>query len=140
MTRSAKACPVVLRKSAGRLEILAFHHPSAGKQLVKGTIDIGESAEAAALRELREESGIAGAIVSGILGRSDQIDRNQRWHFIVCEIGDTPDDWVHSTEDDGGHDFSFFWHPVNAPTDDEWHPNFVRALKFIEDRLDLDHS
>lgn len=135
LTRSAKACPVVLREAADRLEILAFRHPSAGKQLVKGTIEFGESAEAAALRELQEESGIAGAITLGSLGKSDQIDPDQSWHFIVCETPDLPAGWVHVTKDDGGLDFSFFWHPLDSPPDDVWHPNFVRALAFIRDRL-----
>ena len=55
-----KACPVVLRTRGSR-EILVFEHPLAGIQLVKGTIELGESPEAAALRELGEESGITSA-------------------------------------------------------------------------------
>jgi hypothetical protein len=37
-----KACPVVIRQNNGCLEILAFVHPSAGRQVVKGTIKPGE--------------------------------------------------------------------------------------------------
>lgn len=36
--RANKACPVVLRHST-ELEILAFRHPLAGLQLVKGTVE-----------------------------------------------------------------------------------------------------
>ncbi|WP_410001350.1 NUDIX domain-containing protein [Rhizobium leguminosarum] len=40
------------------LEILAFTHPSAGNQFVKGTVEEGERPQDAAARELREESGL----------------------------------------------------------------------------------
>lgn len=53
-----KVCPVVFRVSRGRAEILAFGHPSAGNQFVKGSIETGEAAPRAAIRELQEESGI----------------------------------------------------------------------------------
>ena len=62
-----KACPVVLQGS----KLLVFRHPSAGIQLVKGTIESGEGPEAAALRELREESGIADAAICEDLGLWD---------------------------------------------------------------------
>jgi 8-oxo-dGTP pyrophosphatase MutT (NUDIX family) len=48
-----KACPVVLR-SLGDGEILAFEHPLAGWQLVKGTVEAGELPRDAAIRELYE--------------------------------------------------------------------------------------
>ncbi len=53
-----KACPIVLREFNGTIEVLGFIHPLAGKQLVKGTIEAGESIEQACIRELKEESGI----------------------------------------------------------------------------------
>lgn len=52
-----KACAVVLR-DRGVLEILAFEHPLAGLQLVKGSVEAGESTCATAVRELMEEAGI----------------------------------------------------------------------------------
>ena len=52
-----KVVPILLRRRE-RLEILAFRHPQAGTQLVKGTLENGEKAEDATLRELAEESGI----------------------------------------------------------------------------------
>lgn len=54
---------VVLRQSAERWQILAFRHPKAGTQLIKGTLETGERPEAGVLRELAEESGIAHAAV-----------------------------------------------------------------------------
>ncbi|WP_272972120.1 NUDIX domain-containing protein [Comamonas terrigena] len=64
-----KACPVVIR-GLGTIEILAFEHPLAGLQLVKGTIEPGETSAAAALRELREESGLHASHVATDLGIS----------------------------------------------------------------------
>ena len=52
-----KACPVVLRRGQ-TLEILAFEHPLAGLQLVKGSVEPGEPTDVAAVRELFEEAGI----------------------------------------------------------------------------------
>ena len=60
MSGPRKACPVVLLRTPGRIEILAFRHPIAGCQLVKGTIEAGETIQTAAERELLEESGIIG--------------------------------------------------------------------------------
>lgn len=62
-----KACPVVLRRT-GDLEVLAFEHPLAGFQLVKGSIEQDESPAAAAVRELLEESGLKASSVSADLG------------------------------------------------------------------------
>ena len=45
-----KACPVVLRSPEGKCEILAFAHPSAGHQFIKGTVEASETPAAAALR------------------------------------------------------------------------------------------
>jgi len=52
MTLAHKACPVVFRDPSMQ-QILAFEHPSAGLQLVKGGIEPGENPRAAALRETR---------------------------------------------------------------------------------------
>ena len=49
-----KAWPIVLREKDGAIEVLAFQHPQAGKQFVKGTIELDEDPVAAAARELRE--------------------------------------------------------------------------------------
>jgi len=59
-TMREKVCPVVHQQVDGVLEVLAFRHPSAGNQFVKGTIEDGEPPPTAALRELREESGNRG--------------------------------------------------------------------------------
>jgi 8-oxo-dGTP pyrophosphatase MutT (NUDIX family) len=55
-----KACPVVLRRGCNGIEFLVFESPLAGKQLIKGTIEAGESLGKACARELEEESGVQG--------------------------------------------------------------------------------
>lgn len=132
-----KVCPVVLRSDGGALQILAFHHPLAGRQLIKGTIEAGESVEAAAVREFHEESGIAAARIVRHLGTWASGFEGQVWAFVECAVDETlPDAWVHDAPDDGGHAFRFFWHPLGAPTDpEEWHSVYRDALQFLHARL-----
>jgi 8-oxo-dGTP pyrophosphatase MutT (NUDIX family) len=130
MTGPQKACPVVLRRTADRIEILAFHHPIAGRQLVKGTIEAPESIPHAAERELLEESGIIGTAIE-YLGAAQMTQPEQEWHFVVCQAGPLPETWTHRTADSGGLDFEFFWHPIDQAPDESWHPLFKQALAFI---------
>ncbi len=84
-----KACPVVLRQDGdGRRRILAFEHPQAGKQLIKGTIEQGEPPDHAALRELAEESGIFEAVLVGSLGRFEVGPPHQVWLAYLCEANE----------------------------------------------------
>ncbi len=129
-----KACPVVIR-GHGHIEILAFAHPLAGLQLVKGTIEPGETSAAAALRELREESGLHASRVAADLGIWASGHADQIWAFHLCEVHHPPDSWTHRTSDDGGHDFRFFWHPLSQPPSAQWHGVFQRALQHIASKL-----
>ena len=130
-----KVAPVVLRRRE-QLEILAFRHPRAGTQLVKGTWEYGESGEDASLRELAEESGIENANVVKALGQLSFRGIRQHWHFYLCQVpGDLPDNWSFYTEDGGGHLFDFFWHGLNEPPGRGWHADFQRALFFLRRRL-----
>ena len=133
--QSIKACPVVLRNTKHSKEILVFRHPLAGIQLVKGTVEKEESIPDAALRELKEESGIRAASIIRNLGSWQATDNEQTWHFFICEVPKLPNTWKHFTKDDGGHEFSFFWHPLKEPTSSEWHPIFVKALRFIKSHI-----
>jgi 8-oxo-dGTP pyrophosphatase MutT (NUDIX family) len=78
-----KACPVVLRSPQGKCEILAFCHPLAGHQFVKGTVEAGETPAAAALRELYEEAGITAQAITTMLGSSNAIQSED-----LCTIQD----------------------------------------------------
>lgn len=129
-----KACPVVIR-GQGAIEILAFEHPLAGLQLVKGTIESGESSRAAALRELREESGLSASNVSADLGIWTSGYENQIWAFHLCEVDHPPESWIHRTSDDGGHDFKFFWYPLSQQPNEQSHSLFQGALKYIATKL-----
>lgn len=129
-----KVCPVVLRRTGSTVDVLAFEHPLAGYQLVKGTVEPGEQLEAAALRELAEESGIASATIARSLGIWSSGIEGQSWAFFECTPAQTlPDTWSHLAPDDGGHVFRFFWHPLLASaSSSQWHPVFRGALSFIE--------
>ena len=129
-----KACPVLLRGDTVKRQILAFHHPQAGKQIVKGTVEPGEDPEAAAIREMAEESGLA-VTIDHALGQLRFDQAGQIWHFFLCRPMPCPESWQHWTEDDGGHLFSFFWQPLSAEPGAGWHPDFIRALRFITDQL-----
>ena len=131
MSSADKVCVVLLREKSGRKEILAFRHPQAGLQLVKGTIQPAELPEEAALRELAEESGLTNATVVRDLGWSDAIADEQRWHFVLVAAPEQPARWVYLAGDDGGHIFSFFWFDLDQLVSREWHESFVRAIAHI---------
>lgn len=132
--RVDKACPVVLR-NIERLEILAFRHPLAGLQLVKGSVEPGELTGAAAVRELFEEAGISGEVIRD-LGTWNSVITGHTWAFHECRVTQTlPDVWSHFATDDGGHEFTFFWHPLASEPSEEWHQIFKDALAFLSRRL-----
>lgn len=125
-----KACPVVLRDRE-TLEILAFEHPLAGLQLVKGSIEPGESTDLAALRELLEEAGIQ-AEPGRKLGEWHSLITGHIWAFHECYVAqELPDTRVHFADDDGGHEFRFFWHPLISEPSERWHQIFKDALSFL---------
>jgi 8-oxo-dGTP pyrophosphatase MutT (NUDIX family) len=136
MIAAHKACPVVFRDASMR-QILAFEHPAAGLQLVKGRIEPGEDARAAALRELEEEAGIgpSATAIAEDLGTWQSGHKDDVWSFHLCTFAPTlPERWTHVCEDDGGHEFKFFWHDVNEEADEKWMPQYRRALEAIRDR------
>ena len=130
--RIPKAVPVVLRGKQDALDILVFAHPEAGTQIVKGTVEPGESVDEAASRELFEEAGISGATCARDLGTWEQCPTGQVWYFREMLVSQTlPDSWEHSTTDDGGHRFVFSWLPLGALAPGTCHPVFVGALAFV---------
>ena len=97
-----KACPVVFRDPSLQ-QILAFEHPKAGLQLVKGRIVPGENAR-------------AGCKAAGERNRRYDRQRPGTWHsehkghiwsFQLCTFTKLPETWTHYCADDGGHDFNF---------------------------------
>ena len=130
-----KACPVILRHNNNKLELLAFEHPTKGKQLVKGGIKKGEHLENACIRELAEESGIEAQVVKH-LGAWQPNFKKQIWGFCLMHYEDIlPDTWKFETKDDGGHIFSFFWQPLNSPLSDNWNETSKGAFEYIKNAL-----
>ncbi|XID95390.1 NUDIX hydrolase [Paenibacillaceae bacterium WGS1546] len=64
MHKEVSAGGVVYRKREGRLEIQIIRDRFGRTTLAKGKLEPGETIEQAALREIAEETGIAGAIVA----------------------------------------------------------------------------
>ncbi|EHP41595.1 MutT/NUDIX family hydrolase [Cupriavidus basilensis OR16] len=132
-----KACPIILRSRHDIVHILAFKHPAAGYQLVKGTIERDESPSEAAIRELCEESGICDAHVVADLGLWNASYQEQIWSFRLCESGaEFPDAWTFETSDDGGHMFEFYWQPLQWDLPEQCHPLFQSALREARRRIE----
>ncbi|ELA6986469.1 NUDIX domain-containing protein [Vibrio parahaemolyticus] len=132
--REIKVCPVVLRNSGNARELLLFEHPLADVQLVKGTFELTDNSyESAALRELKEESGLSNVSTAKYLGSWESGFQNQQWHFVLCEITEKlPNHWRFYTQDDGGHDFNFFWYELGEKADFKCHKVLSGAIKQIE--------
>lgn len=73
--RARSAGGVVFRRDSGAPAILLLKHESGKWMLPKGTIEEGETPEAVALREVREETGISHVRVVADLGE-------ERYHFF----------------------------------------------------------
>jgi 8-oxo-dGTP pyrophosphatase MutT (NUDIX family) len=130
-----KACPVVLRINNNKLELLAFTHPKAGNQLVKGGIKKGEHLDSACVRELQEESGIQAKVVKQ-LGVWESNFKNQIWGFCLMHYeGILPDTWEFETNDDGGHIYSFFWQPLSGKLNSNWNAVYNDAFQYIKNTL-----
>ena len=129
---SDKACPVVTRVTDGLIEILAFQHPNAGQQLVKGTIERGEQPSDAAVRELAEESGLVATGSPFFLTQVNNLPVGDTWFFYDCEVKDSiPEDFSFFTQDEGGLWFRFFWHDVNRELNEKWHPLFHDVMAIV---------
>lgn len=75
---------MVLRRSLG-VDVLAFEHPSGGRQLVKGTIEPGEAPEEAAVRELFEERAWSRS-PSEISERGRRVSKSKSGRFIFVSL------------------------------------------------------
>ena len=127
-TTLLKVLAYVTRPRNGDVELLVFDHrdaPEAGIQVPAGTIEPGESPDVAAVRELREETGLANARP---LGRIDVYEWEHpdtycwhRRHVYQFEASpDTPDSWEHvvsAGDDDRGMTFVCRWLPLGVAED-----------------------
>jgi ADP-ribose pyrophosphatase YjhB (NUDIX family) len=67
-----KVTALVVRETARGREVLLFEHPYAGNQIPAGTVEEGESPDAAVLREAFEETGLNSFAGVRFLGVEDE--------------------------------------------------------------------
>ncbi|HEX7056932.1 MAG TPA: NUDIX hydrolase [Bacilli bacterium] len=82
---------VVYRRDNGDMRILLIQDRFGNMTLPKGKLEHGETMEAAALREIREETGIVGRIVAPLATVAYQFDHAERGrvdkevHYFLVE-------------------------------------------------------
>lgn len=142
-------CAALLRHRGGVVEVLAFEHPLAGVQLVKGTVERGEELAAAVVRELEEESGVVDAVPTALIGTWDRVvgagpredgpAERHRWHvFTLRSTRPLPDEWDHvargSSEEDGLV-FRLRWLVVDEWLAEQLHPLFGDVVRLLRSHL-----
>lgn len=138
-TTKDKAFVYLLR--GGRDLLLLTHpdHPAAGIQVPAGTIEAGETPAAAALRELREETGLSRVRLTAFLGRTlfdlrpfGRAEIHRRHFFAARLEGMAPERWSHVEQhaDYGEVRFDLFWWPLSAGA-----PNLIAEHGALLDRV-----
>ena len=107
-------------------ELLVFEHidvPEAGQQVPAGGVNPNEDLPRAVLREVIEETGLAGVTIVRALTTEDkphpgtgQPRRTTYFHLLAPT--DTADDWIHrveGTDSDIGMMFACHFHPLPLP-------------------------
>jgi ADP-ribose pyrophosphatase YjhB (NUDIX family) len=123
VTYTERVLAYVTREREGRKELLVFDHrdhPSAGTQVPAGRLEPGEELEAALLRELEEESGLANARVVRKFGTfaPHELPHGRRYTNHAYEVAaeGAPDAWEHVVAgdgDDAGLVFVYRWVPLS---------------------------
>ena len=74
-----KVTAFVTRERNGVRELILFRHPTAGIQIPAGTVEDGETPEAAVIREVFEETGLQGVKIEQLLGCiENELEDNDR--------------------------------------------------------------
>ena len=118
-----KALAYITRVREGRSELLVFrpqHQPDEPLQVPGGTIDPGETPEAAVLREVAEEAGLVSLTPHGLVGTALfpwEGVRYLRHFYHFTSAAELPDTWSHTVtagEDDLGMVFLYRWLPLES--------------------------
>ncbi len=125
---SRKAVAYITRRGSSGTQLLVFDHDpqfqDAGTQVPSGTLEVGENPREAALREVREESGLdlEHLRFEGALDEYQFFSAVHRkylhrhvYHFTADD--DIANGWVHKVSGDGGDrglNFHFRWIDLNS--------------------------
>ena len=109
-----KATAVVIRGTGEARELLVFEHARTGFQLPAGTVEEGESFDAAAVRELAEETGLTDVTLHSELGFLDETSgAGNRFHRHIFHFepkGPVEERWDYPC--DCGDEITLFWAPL----------------------------
>ncbi|KFN04088.1 NUDIX domain-containing protein [Bacillus clarus] len=120
MLYKKKVYAYITREKEGVMQLLVFKHrdiQEAGVQVPGGTVDEGETLEAAILREVQEESGLRHLCIESFLADyiihvKEKQEYQKRHFFHVSLLTDVKDTWEHivsAGEEDQGLTFSYQW-------------------------------
>jgi ADP-ribose pyrophosphatase YjhB (NUDIX family) len=118
-----KVLAYIIRERDGESEILVFRHrdfPDAGVQVPAGTVEAGESLEAALHREIEEESGLNKLVIEcEVTVRDFYSPVHREWHkrhfFRLLAPENLPETYQHTVSDSEGDRslvFCYAWWPL----------------------------
>jgi 8-oxo-dGTP pyrophosphatase MutT (NUDIX family) len=115
-----KALIYVVRAGEAGPKVLVFEHrhfPDAGLQVPAGTVEPSEAPEAAAYREVTEESGLTSAQVRLVRKLAEEPEWEQnRQVYLFAPMVELPPRWSHTVAgagEDQGMVFDYYWLPVS---------------------------
>ncbi|MDB5045026.1 MAG: hydrolase [Deinococcus sp.] len=129
------------------LKMLVFDHadvPDAGVQVPAGGVEAGETPAEAAVRELREESGLTLSHPHFLAAYRWEAQTPERFTRQVCYAfafaapADMSPNWIQHAD---GHRFAFRWADLSRPELDwEMDAALPHLHSFLAESADLNHS